>query len=238
MIRLQDISRTFTVGDQAVHALSGITEHIQPGEYLALMGPSGSGKSTLLNTLGCLDRPTSGTFTLDGQDVGALDDAALTEIRRYKIGFIFQSYHLVPRLDAAANVELPMTFAGVGRAERRQRSTRALEAVGLSDRARHRPHQLSGGQRQRVAIARATILEPKLLLADEPTGNLDSAAGDQVMGVLKRMNEKGLTLVVVTHDPDVARQADRVLILHDGCIVRRMKGEEMARLKSIRENQE
>ncbi len=225
MIRLDGISRTFLVGDQAVYALSDITEHVRAGEYIALMGPSGSGKSTLLNVLGCLDRPTAGTYRLDGEDVGALDDAALTEIRRHKVGFVFQAYHLVPRLDAAGNVELPLIFDGVARSERRRRCAEALAAVGLSDRARHRPHQLSGGQRQRVAIARATILGPRLLLADEPTGNLDSAAGDQVLGVLKNLNEKGITLVVVTHDPHVARQADRILVLHDGRIARRMESE-------------
>jgi putative ABC transport system ATP-binding protein len=227
MIDLRGIARTFVVGDQPVHALVDVTEHLAAGEYVSIIGPSGSGKSTLLNLLGCLDRPTAGTYTLDGREVQHLSDAELTAVRRHTIGFVFQFFHLVPRLTAAANVELPMVFAGVPAAERRDRVASALAAVGLTDRAHHRPEQLSGGQRQRVAIARATIMRPRLLLADEPTGNLDSASGRQVIELLEAMNRDGLTLVVVTHDPGVARRAGRVLVMADGRVVERVRGAEL-----------
>ncbi len=194
---------------------------IQGGDYLALMGPSGSGKSTLLNILGCLDRPTSGTYTFNGRDVGQLSDGERTRLRRSEIGFIFQFFHLLLRLTAQGNVELPMLFAGVPRSERRDRAAAALKAVGLSDRAHHRPDQLSGGQRQRVAIARAVVMEPRLLLADEPTGNLDRAAAGEVMGILGAMNESGQTVVLVTHDPEVASRAKSVVRMDDGAIVER-----------------
>jgi putative ABC transport system ATP-binding protein len=191
------------------------------------MGPSGSGKSTLLNMIGCLDRPSSGSYRLDGAEVGQLDDEELTRIRREQIGFVFQFFHLVPRLTAAGNVELPLLFGGVARAERRRRVDEALESVGLSPRRDHRPDQLSGGERQRVAIARAVVNRPKILLADEPTGNLDSKSGKQILELLGRLNDEGLTLVVVTHDPNVARRSDRVIVMVDGTIVRRMKGSEV-----------
>ncbi len=224
MIRLSGISRTFLVGDEPVHALVNVSEEIEAGEHLAIMGPSGSGKSTLLHILGCLDRPDLGTYELLGREVGALDEAELSLVRRHTIGFVFQFFHLVPRLTALENVELPMVFAGIDRSERRERATRRLQAVGLEPRAGHRPDQLSGGERQRVAIARATVLEPKLLLADEPTGNLDAASGRQVLGLLGEMNATGLTLVVVTHDPAVARRARRVLVLQDGRVLQRVDG--------------
>jgi putative ABC transport system ATP-binding protein len=221
VIRLENVSRTFEIGGRPLHALAGVTEHIRPGEHVALMGPSGSGKSTLLNVIGCLDRPTAGRYWLDGREVSQLDDEALTLVRRHTIGFIFQSFHLVARLTASENVELPMVFAGVAREERRARATAALERVGLGDRAEHRPSQLSGGERQRVAIARATVMGPRLLLADEPTGNLDSASGTQVLEMLDGLHAAGLTLVVVTHDPAVARRAGRTLVMVDGRIARR-----------------
>jgi putative ABC transport system ATP-binding protein len=224
MIRLEGISRTFEVGGEPVHALVDVTETIPQGEHLAIMGPSGSGKSTLLNILGCLDRPDRGTYELVGRDVAGLDDAELTLVRRHTIGFVFQFFHLVPRLTALENVELPMVFAGIPPAERRERAMGRLRGVGLEPRASHRPDQLSGGERQRVAIARATVLDPKLLLADEPTGNLDSASGRHVLEILHRMNTEGLTLVVVTHDPAVARRARRVLVLNDGRVVYRGEG--------------
>ena len=228
MIELLQVSRTFVVGEQPVYALVDVSERIGAGEYVSLMGPSGSGKSTLLNVLGCLDRPTSGVYALDGREVQTLPDAELTAIRRHEIGFVFQFFHLVPRLTAAANVELPMVFAGVAREERAARVAEALAAVGLTDRAHHKPEQLSGGQRQRVAIARAIIMRPRLLLADEPTGNLDSASGEQVIELLEELNAHGLTLIVVTHDPNVARRAERVLVLADGRIVERVRGSELA----------
>jgi putative ABC transport system ATP-binding protein len=224
MIRLQGISRTFDVGGEAVHALVDLNEEIGAGEHVAIMGPSGSGKSTLLHILGCLDRPDQGTYELLGRDVGRLDETELSLLRRHTIGFVFQFFHLVPRLTALENVELPMVFAGIDREERRERARGRLRAVGLEPRADHRPDQLSGGERQRVALARATVLEPKLILADEPTGNLDTASGRQVLALLEQMNAAGLTLVVVTHDPAVARRARRVLVLEDGRVVHRGAG--------------
>ena len=219
MIRLRDLWRTYHVGDSDVHALRDVSLDISKGDYLAVMGPSGSGKSTLLNILGCLDRPTSGSYSFDRRDVGALPDAERTRLRQSEIGFVFQFFHLLPRLTAQGNVELPMLFAGVSRAERRQRAARALEAVGLSDRVHHRPDQLSGGQRQRVAIARAVVMEPGLLLADEPTGNLDRASALEVMELLGSMNEDGQTVVLVTHDPEVASRARSAVRMDDGAIV-------------------
>jgi putative ABC transport system ATP-binding protein len=228
VIRLREVGRTFEVGGQPVHALADVSENVEAGAYVAIMGSSGSGKSTLLNILGCLDRPTTGSYALDGEEVAHLSDAELTQIRRHKIGFIFQTFHLVPRLDAEKNVELPMLFAAVPRAERRRRASAALAAVGLSHRADHRPDQLSGGERQRVAIARATVMGPSVLLADEPTGNLDSASGRQVLELLEEMQAGGLTLVVVTHDPSVARRAGRVLVLRDGHVIHRTTGDDIA----------
>ena len=227
MIRLEEVARTYQLGGQPVYALVDVSEHVAPGEHVAIMGPSGSGKSTLLNLLGCLDRPDAGKNWLDGRDVGTLSDEELTAVRRDLIGFVFQSFHLVPRLTAAENVELPMVFAGISRGERRRRVDAALAAVGLTDRAGHRPDQLSGGERQRVALARATVMGPRVLLADEPTGNLDTASGRQILDLLDRMNDDGITLVVVTHDPSVARRADRVIILIDGRIARRLPGDEI-----------
>jgi putative ABC transport system ATP-binding protein len=227
VIRLEGVSRTYQLGGQPVHALVDIHEHIRPGEHVAIMGPSGSGKSTLLNVVGCLDRPDAGTYWLDGREVGKLSDDELTEVRRHQIGFVFQSFHLVPRLTAAENVELPMVFAGVPRGERRQRVAAALAAVDLTGRAAHRPNELSGGERQRAALARATVLGPRVLLADEPTGNLDTTSGRQILDLLDRMNGEGITLVVVTHDPGVARHAGRVIVLVDGRIARRLAGSEV-----------
>ncbi len=227
MIELEDVSRSYQVGEQPLHALKGITLNIPAGDYVAVMGPSGSGKSTLLNILGCLDQPNAGSYRLDGDEVGSLSDDALSEVRRYKIGFVFQSFHLIPRLAAEENVALPMLLAGVPPEERRARAAAALEAVGLGHRAGHRPNELSGGESQRVAIARATVMRPRILLADEPTGNLDTAAGQQVLEVIERMNAEGLTLIVVTHDPNVGRRARRVIVLRDGEIVRTLPGREL-----------
>jgi putative ABC transport system ATP-binding protein len=227
MIALEHVSRIFRVGEAEVHALDDVSEHVRPGEHVAIMGPSGSGKSTLLNVVGCLDRPSSGSYRLDGREVAVLDDAELTLARRRLIGFVFQSFHLVPRLTAAANIELPMLFAGVDRAERGERAAAALAAVGLTARADHRPEQLSGGERQRVAIARAMVMQPRLLLADEPTGNLDTASGRQVLDLLDGLHDDGITLVVVTHDPGVARRAERILLMTDGRIARRLLPQEL-----------
>jgi putative ABC transport system ATP-binding protein len=239
MIRLSGIARTYDVGGEPVHALVDVTEEIASGEHLAIMGPSGSGKSTLLHLIGCLDRPDQGSYELDGRDVSRLDEAELSLVRRHTIGFVFQFFHLVPRLTARENVELPMIFAGIPPGERRERALARLRAVGLEPRATHRPDQLSGGERQRVALARATVLEPKLLLADEPTGNLDTASGRHVLELLEKMNAEGLTLIVVTHDPAVARRARRVLVLKDGRVVYRGPGsriQEAVEILSAAEN--
>ena len=233
MIRLVGISRTYDLGGRPVHALVDVHEEIAAGEHVAIMGPSGSGKSTLLNVLGCLDRPTSGAYYLEDRDVAELSERELDRVRRHRIGFVFQSFHLVGRLSALENVELPMVFAGVPRKERRRRALEALERVGLSGRAEHRPDQLSGGERQRAGLARATVMEPAILLADEPTGNLDTVSGRQVLDLLDRMNDAGLTLVVVTHDPNVARRADRLLVLVDGRIAKRLPASEIRSLDEL-----
>ncbi len=219
MIELRGVQRVFRVGGQDVHALRDVDLSIAPGEYLSLMGPSGSGKSTLLHVLGLLDRPTAGRYRLLGRDVSELDDQAMAQMRRQCIGFVFQSFHLVPRLTTAQNVALPLVLAEVPRAERNERVRERLAAFGLEDRAHHRPDELSGGQRQRAAIARATITQPQLLLADEPTGNLDRRTGEEVVRVLERLHDDGLTLIVVTHDPDLGRRAHRRLRMDDGRIV-------------------
>lgn len=218
IVSLDDVSRIYRAGGSEVRALDRVTLRIDRGDFVALMGPSGSGKSTLLNVLGCLDTPTSGVYRLEGESVQDLPEARLAGIRRTKIGFIFQSYHLVPRMTAARNVELPLILAGVLPSERRSRVRVALENVGLSARHHHRPDQLSGGERQRVAIARAMVTRPALLLADEPTGNLDSRTGDEIMDVLERLHHEGLTIVLVTHDPRVAARAHRLMTMRDGCL--------------------
>ena len=224
MIDLQRISRVFRVGDQLVHALREVSLQVQGGEYLSLMGPSGSGKSTLLNILGLLDRPSSGVYRLDGADVTSLSDEEQARVRREKIGFVFQFFHLVARLTAGQNIELPMALAGVAPAQRRARALELLNAYGLADRADHRPDQLSGGQRQRVAIARATAMRPAVLLADEPTGNLDRTSGKEVVQLLETLHEHGVTLIVVTHDPELGGRAQRQLHMVDGAIAEDLKG--------------
>jgi putative ABC transport system ATP-binding protein len=218
VIRLTGICRDYAVGDQTVHALDHVDLAIAAGEYISIMGPSGSGKSTLLNIIGLLDRPTAGTYVLAGADVSALDDNALASYRQSKIGFIFQSFHLVPRLNALENVELPLVLAGADAKERRARAERVLDSVGLGPRMHHRPDQLSGGERQRVAIGRAIIMQPSVLLADEPTGNLDTSSGGEVLRIIEQLNHDGIALVVVTHDPEVGSRAARHLKMRDGKI--------------------
>ncbi len=218
MISLKTIERIFQVGDQQVHALAQVDLEVNAGEYLSIMGPSGSGKSTLLNIIGLLDRPTSGIYRLDGRDVTALSDQEEAQVRREKIGFVFQFFHLVARLSALENVELPMLLGGLPAAERRGQATQLLKEYGLGNRMHHRPDQLSGGQRQRVAIARATIMRPSVILADEPTGNLDRASGKDVVEILERLCSQGVTLIVVTHDPDLGGRAQRRLRMVDGRI--------------------
>jgi putative ABC transport system ATP-binding protein len=216
MIELTNIHRDFLVGDQTVHALDDVTLKIESGEYISIMGPSGSGKSTLLNLLGLLDRPTSGTYYLNGEDVTSLSDIEQAQVRNREIGFVFQMFHLVPRLTAAENVELPLMLAGMPPEERKVRVVKVLEELGLTDRSHHKPEQLSGGQRQRVAIARATVTEPEVLLADEPTGNLDHKSGTDVIHILEQLNQRGITLIMVTHDLEMGQRARRQLRMMDG----------------------
>ncbi|HHN75588.1 MAG TPA: ABC transporter ATP-binding protein [Acidobacteria bacterium] len=216
---MHDITRIYHMGDQEIRAVDGATFSVAAGEFIAIMGPSGSGKSTLMNLIGCLDTPSSGRYSLGGRDVSHLDDDALASIRNERIGFIFQSFNLLPRLTALENVELPLVYGRVPAAERRERATALLDTVGLAARASHRPDQLSGGQRQRVAIARALAREPALLLADEPTGNLDSETSVEIMELFDRLNEQGHTIAMVTHDPEIAARAHRTMHMKDGSIV-------------------
>lgn len=219
VIDLRDVTKVYRSGALAVAALRGITLRVDAGEYVAVMGPSGSGKSTLMHILGCLEVPTSGTYVLDGQDVSTMDETELASVRCHRIGFVFQQFNLLPSLTALRNVELPLAYAGVGRAERRGRALEALERVGLADRVQHRPGELSGGQQQRVAIARALVNDPSLILADEPTGALDSASAAEIIGLLDELHAAGRTLVLITHDLDVARSAGRSVRLLDGLIL-------------------
>ena len=216
MIEVRDIHKTYRLGNTQVRALRGVTLAISEQEFVAIMGPSGSGKSTLMNIIGCLDRPDRGTYLLDGTDVSRLSDDSLAEIRSKKIGFVFQTFNLLPRLDALRNVELPMIYNGTP--GRRERALRALTTVGLADRVRHRPSELSGGEQQRVAVARALVNEPRLLLADEPTGNLDSATGAEIMALFQRLNESGITIILVSHDREVALRSRRIVHFRDGQI--------------------
>jgi putative ABC transport system ATP-binding protein len=219
LIRIEDITKIYPMGDVEVHALRGVSLQITEGELVAIMGPSGSGKSTLMNVIGCLDKPTSGRYWLDGTDVGKLNDNSLADIRNRKIGFVFQTFNLLPRTTAFQNVTLPLVYAGIGARARRTRSREALEAVGLGDRLGHRPNELSGGQQQRVAIARALVSEPAIILADEPTGNLDSKSGEEIVRVFLQLNqERGITVVFVTHDAEIAERTRRIVYLRDGLV--------------------
>ena len=218
MIRLQDVSKIYRMGNVDVAALRGVSIFIEPGEMTAIMGPSGSGKSTMMNIIGCLDVPTSGSYTLEDEDVGGMSDDRLAEIRNSKIGFVFQTYNLLPRLSALANVELPLLYGG--RRNRRRRALEALDRVGLADRVSHKPTELSGGQQQRVGIARALVKRPSILMADEPTGNLDSRSSEEILAILQRLNrEEGMTVILVTHEASIAARAQRVMSMLDGRVV-------------------
>lgn len=219
MIRLEHIDRTFKVGDELVHGLDDVSLQLKDGDYVSIMGPSGSGKSTLLNVLGLLDQPDSGNYYLNGDDVTRLSELQQARVRREKVGFVFQTFHLVPRLTAAENIALPLTLAGVPHEERDQRVQEVLTSLNLSDRSQHRPDQLSGGQRQRVAIARAVVTRPVMLLADEPTGNLDHASGIDVINILEQLNQQGITLLVVTHDAELGERAQRIIHMVDGKVL-------------------
>jgi putative ABC transport system ATP-binding protein len=216
LIEVDDVHKTHRMGEREVHALSGVSLRVARGDYLAVMGASGSGKTTLLHLLGCLDRPSSGSIRLDGTDVSGLDDDELSRLRSRRIGFVFQAFHLIPQLSVAENVELPLIYQGVEGTQRAERARRMLASVGLAERASHRPSELSGGECQRVAIARALVAEPDVLLADEPTGNLDSRTGDEIMDILAGLHAGGVTIVLVTHDPDKARRARRLIEMRDG----------------------
>lgn len=218
-IQLADITKVYQMGEMEVAALAGVSINIKQGEFTAIMGPSGSGKSTLMNILGCLDRPTSGSYVLDGYEVAMQSDDDLAETRNKKIGFVFQSFNLLPRISALQNVALPLVYAGIDKKLRIERATKALEAVGLGNRLDHQPNELSGGQRQRVAIARALVNEPTIIMADEPTGNLDSKSGVEVMDIFQALNDAGRTIILVTHEPDIAEHARRVIHVRDGLIV-------------------
>ena len=219
-IILSNVTKVYKLGGETVNALAGLTVSISPGEFTAIMGPSGSGKSTLMNILGCLDRPTSGSYQLDNQEVATLNDDQLGITRNQKIGFVFQSFNLLPRMSTLENVALPMVYAGVKKKERILRATKVLTMVGLEDRMNHQPNELSGGQRQRVAIARSLVNDPTIIMADEPTGNLDTKAGDEVMAIFSELNAQGRTIILVTHEPDIAEYAKRVVYVRDGRIER------------------
>jgi putative ABC transport system ATP-binding protein len=231
MIEIEGVARVYRMGNVQVHALKGIDLRVEDGEFVAIMGASGSGKSTLMNIIGCLDLPSSGRYLLDGVDVSKLDDDRLAMIRNRKIGFVFQSFNLIPRSSAIHNVEMPLIYAGMG-AGRKQRAMAALRAVGLGDRAKHQPSELSGGQQQRVAIARALVTEPTILLADEPTGNLDSEASHEIMKLLVDLNDEGRTIVLITHEEDLAAYARRVVRLRDGVIVEDHELERRAQVRT------
>lgn len=219
-IQLSKVTKVYQLGGETVHALAGLTLSISPGEFTAIMGPSGSGKSTLMNILGCLDRPTSGSYMLDGQEVATLNDDQLAITRNRKIGFVFQSFNLLPRMTTLQNVALPMVYAGVEKKERLERAAQVLAMVGLEGRMNHQPNELSGGQRQRVAIARSLVNDPTIIMADEPTGNLDTKSGDEVMNIFSELNSQGRTIILVTHEPDIAEYAGRVVYVRDGLIER------------------
>jgi len=220
MIDIKNVTKVYQMGEMEVHALRGVSLTIDKGDFVTIMGPSGSGKSTLMNVLGCLDSPTEGVYTLNDQDVSHLSDTQLAHVRNREIGFVFQMFNLLPRTTALRQVELPLMYSGAGARERRDRAQAALDAVGLGDRTHHKPDELSGGQQQRVAIARALVTEPSIIMADEPTGNLDTKSGEEILRIFQELNDRGITVIFVTHDPEIAEYGCRTILLRDGLIVR------------------
>ncbi|MBK6687777.1 MAG: ABC transporter ATP-binding protein [Deltaproteobacteria bacterium] len=220
MIELVQVKKTYTMAEETVRALAGVSVTIQPGEYVAVVGPSGSGKSTLMNLIGCLDRPSEGRYRLSGTDVSDMSENQLADVRNRRIGFVFQTFNLLPRLTAYENIELPLIYQGLPGGQRKERVNKRLDQLGLSDRQKHRPAELSGGQRQRVAVARALVTDPAILLADEPTGNLDQRTGQEILGLFRELHQTGQTIVLVTHDPHIAQQAERVIEIRDGLVKR------------------
>lgn len=231
IIRLNDIGRMYRMGDEEIHALRSVTVNIKKNEYVAMMGPSGSGKSTLMNMIGCLDTPSKGQYVLNGQDVSNMDDNQLAEVRNKEIGFVFQTFNLLPRLSALENVALPLVYAGMPKAQRLKRAEEVLALVGLGNRMNHKPNEMSGGQRQRVAVARALVNHPSIILADEPTGNLDSKTSYEIMGLFEEIHQQGNTIILVTHEEDIARHAHRIVRLRDGLIESDMPNEAIVTMK-------
>jgi putative ABC transport system ATP-binding protein len=228
LIDIKNVTKVYQMGEVEVHALRGVSLHIENGEFVTIMGPSGSGKSTLMNVMGCLDSPTAGIYTLHGQDVSRLSSTRLAHIRNQEIGFVFQMFNLLPRTSALRQVELPLIYGGVGLRERNKRARAALEAVGLGDRMGHKPDELSGGQQQRVAVARALVTQPSIIMADEPTGNLDTKSGDEVLCIFQQLNEQGITVIFVTHDPEIASYSRRVIHIRDGLIEQDLEAENLS----------
>jgi len=233
LISIKNMNKTYIMGSEKVEALKDVTINIRENEYVALMGPSGSGKSTLMNLMGCLDSPTRGEYWLNGKEVSTMDDSELAEVRNRDIGFVFQTFNLLPRLTALDNVALPLVYAGVSREERRDKSRKTLESVGLGDRVTHKPNELSGGQRQRVAVARALVNSPAIILADEPTGNLDSKTSNEIMGLFEEIHQKGNTVIIVTHENDIAMYAHRIIRLRDGLVESDEINENIARVSNV-----
>jgi len=233
LVEVNNLSRTYTMGETQVHALRDVSFGVDSGEFVAIMGPSGSGKSTLMHLLGCLDRPSTGTYTLDGTPVEKLDDVALSHLRNRKVGFVFQAFNLIMQLTVLENIEVPLIYMGIERSKRREMSKEVLAAVGLSPRANHRPNELSGGENQRVAIARALVTNPQIIFADEPTGNLDTKTGHEIMEILRELNEHGTTIILVTHELEKAKWARRLIQMQDGRMLRELHGQEIQRLRDL-----